>query len=74
MELTVWLSVATICVLGAMSPGLSLAVVVRNTVHGSPAQGLATAIGHGAGVGVYAFLTAAGLAVVITRSPALRPR
>ena len=39
MELTVWLSVATICVLGAMSPGPSLAVVVRNTVHGSAAQG-----------------------------------
>ncbi len=71
MELTVWLSVATICVLGAMSPGPSLAVVVRNTVNGSAAQGVATAIGHGVGVGIYALLTAAGLAVVIARSPAL---
>jgi len=71
MELTVWLSVATICTLGAMSPGPSLAVVVRNTVHGSAAQGVATALGHGAGVGIYAFLTAAGLAVLIAGSPAL---
>lgn len=71
MDLTVWLSVATICVLGAMSPGPSLAVVVRNTVTGSRAQGIATALGHGVGVGLYAFLTAAGLAVVIARSPVL---
>ncbi len=71
MELTVWLSVATICVLGAMSPGPSLALVVRNTVNGSAAQGVATALGHGVGVGIYALLTAAGLTVVIARSPAL---
>ena len=71
MELSTWLSVAAICILGAMSPGPSLAVVVRNTVAGSRALGVATALGHGAGVGLYAFLTAAGLAVVIARSPAL---
>jgi threonine/homoserine/homoserine lactone efflux protein len=71
MELTVWLSVATICALGAMSPGPSLAVVVRNTVNGSRTAGVATALGHGAGVALYAFLTATGLAVLITSSPAV---
>jgi len=65
MTFTTWLSVATICLMGAMSPGPSLAVVVRRTVRNSRTHGLATALAHAAGVGCYALLTTLGLAVVV---------
>lgn len=71
MTLATWLSVATICVLGAMSPGPSLAVVVHKTVSSSRAHGLAAAWAHAAGVGFYALMTTAGLAVLVTGNPAV---
>ncbi len=71
MSLTAWFSLATICILGAMSPGPSLAVVLKNTLVGGRSEGVKTALAHGFGVGIYAFVTAAGLAVVITGSPSL---
>lgn len=69
MTTAAWLSLATICVLGAMSPGPSLAVVLRNTLAGGRAEGVKTALAHGFGVGIYAFATAAGLAVLLAGSP-----
>lgn len=59
------------CAAGAASPGPSLAVVVRNTVSGGRAQGVLTGVGHGLGVGLYAFGAVAGVSAVIARSPAL---
>ncbi len=61
MTLTLWLSLATVCTLGAMSPGPSLALVIRNTVQGGMQRGVATAIGHGLGIALYALLVAMGL-------------
>lgn len=69
MTLAAWIPLATICILGAMSPGPSLAVVVRNTLAGGRSEGVKTAIGHSFGVGLYAFATAAGLAVLLAGSP-----
>ncbi len=69
MTLAAWFSLATICILGAMSPGPSLAVVVRNTLTGGRSEGIKTALAHGFGVGLYAFATAAGLAVLLAGSP-----
>ncbi|WP_445401868.1 LysE family translocator [Zobellella sp. An-6] len=71
MELTSWLALAAICVMGAISPGPSLAVVIRNTVRGGQGHGVATALGHGLGVGLYALITALGLALLITKTPLL---
>jgi threonine/homoserine/homoserine lactone efflux protein len=71
MEFHLWLSLAFICVMGALSPGPSLAVVVKNTLFGGAKQGYATAISHGAGVALYAALTALGIGVVIVQSPML---
>lgn len=71
MQFSVWLSIAAICLIGALSPGPSLAVVVRNTVNGGRIQGVITAVSHGMGVGLYALLTAGGLALVIVRHPVL---
>ena len=71
MDLTQWLSLATVCLLGAMSPGPSLAVVLKATLGGGSTAGYASALAHGAGVALYGLLTVAGLAVLITSSPAL---
>ena len=69
MEFTTWLALAAICLIGAISPGPSLALIIRNTVQGGRLHGVATGLGHGVGVGVYALITALGLALLITRTP-----
>ena len=60
-----WVALATVFMLGAMSPGPSLAVVLRNTMIGGRRQGVMTGIGHGIGFGIYAFLAAAGIATAL---------
>lgn len=69
MTLATWLTVVTICILGAMSPGPSLAIVLKQTLTGGRRNGMITAVTHGLGVGLYAFLSILGLAAVITTSP-----
>lgn len=69
MPLSLWLSLATICTLGAMSPGPSLALVLRHTLGGGRAPGVTAALSHALGVGVYALLTVWGLAALIVRLP-----
>ena len=69
MELTAWLSLGTICIFGAMTPGPSLVVVLKNTVGGGRSNGLVTALGQATGVAIYATLTVLGLAVLIQESP-----
>lgn len=71
MSLTAWLSLVIVCALGAMSPGPSLAVVVRNTIRSGRSAGVTTAIAHGLGVGVYALATALGLAAILAAEAAL---
>ncbi|ASJ75835.1 LysE family translocator [Granulosicoccus antarcticus] len=71
MTLTVWLSLFTICLLGAMSPGPSLAIVARHALAGGRKNGLATAWAHAFGIGIYAFITLIGLAVLLQQSPLL---
>ncbi len=60
-----------IFMLGAMSPGPSLAVVLRNSVSGGRQQGVETAVGHGFGYGVYAFFSALGFAAALAASDEL---
>ncbi|MDF2155346.1 LysE family translocator [Vibrio sp. CAU 1672] len=71
MTLTVWLSLFTVCLLGAMSPGPSLAMVAKHSLAGGRVNGLATAWAHALGIGIYAFITLIGLAVVLQQSPVL---
>ena len=66
MEPGAWAALATVFMLGAMSPGPSLAVVLRNTVSGGRRQGISTGIGHGMGFGIYAFLSAFGIATALS--------
>lgn len=71
MSIFEWLTLAGLCWLGAASPGPSLAVVVDQTLKGGRAQGVYTAIAHGAGVGSYALLAALGLALTLQQAPML---
>jgi len=66
-----WLTLAGICALGAMSPGPSLAVIVRHSVHGGRSQGLMAAGAHGLGIGIYALLSVLGIAAVLLAIPNL---
>jgi threonine/homoserine/homoserine lactone efflux protein len=71
MDISQWLSLLGICLLGAMSPGPSLAVVLKSTVHSGRPAGYTAAIAHGVGVALYGLLTITGLAALITQTPSV---
>ncbi|GGQ18156.1 LysE family translocator [Shewanella litoralis] len=69
MSFSAWLGLLAICCLGAMSPGPSLAMVVRHTLSGGRLHGVVCAWAHSIGIGIYALVTLLGLAVVLKASP-----
>ena len=71
MDITYWLQIAGICLLGAMSPGPSLALVIGNTLNAGRLYGVTTSLGHATGIGWWAFLTAVGVAEIIVGNPAV---
>ena len=62
MEIAALAPILVVLVLGAMSPGPSLAVLLRNTMEGGKARGVSCGLGHGIGFGIYAFVAIAGIA------------
>lgn len=60
-----WLSLFAISLVGAMSPGPSLAVVVKNTLGNGRLSGILTSWAHAFGIGFYALFTMLGLAVIL---------
>ncbi|MDE1463297.1 LysE family translocator [Spartinivicinus poritis] len=71
MEFSLWLSLVLICLLGAMTPGPSLAVVIQHTVGSSRLHGFCTAWAHALGVALYALCSLLGLSIVLQQSPLL---
>lgn len=69
MDLTAISAAAVMFILGATSPGPSLAVVLRNTMIGGRSRGLACAVGHGIGFGFYAVTVVFGLVVIMENNP-----
>ena len=72
MEPLAWeaiLTAGTFFILGATSPGPSLMVVLRNTLIGGRRQGVACAVGHGLGFGLYAGSAVFGLIVLLEQAP-----
>lgn len=59
------LGAGTVFVLGAVSPGPSLAVVLRNTMAGGRQRGVACALGHGLGFGAYAMVAVFSLIALL---------
>ena len=51
--------------MGAISPGPSLAIVIRNTISGGRIQGVMTGLGHGLGLSIYALIAVMGLSSLI---------
>jgi threonine/homoserine/homoserine lactone efflux protein len=71
MTLTTWLSLLALCLMGAMFPGASLAVVLRQTLNHSRLHGVVTGIAHVFGIGLYALLSVLGLVLLLQQSPLL---
>ena len=65
MTFFIWSQFVIVCVIGAMSPGPSLAVVIRNNINYNRVAGILTSIGHGLGIGVYATLAVFGLGLIL---------
>lgn len=71
MEFHAWVQIALVCAMGAMSPGPSLAVIVRNAATGGRLQGVMAALGHGLGIAFYAFAAVTGLGLLLLAWPPL---
>tara|TARA_B110000444_G_scaffold261318_1_gene312592 strand:- start:38560 stop:39168 length:609 start_codon:yes stop_codon:yes gene_type:complete len=69
VDITAISAAAVMFILGATSPGPSLAVILRNTMIGGRSRGLACAVGHGIGFGFYAVSVVFGLVVIMEKNP-----
>ena len=65
MDIESLLGMSFVCAMGAISPGPSLAVVLRNTISGGRTQGVMTGVGHGIGFSIYAFIAVMGLSSLL---------
>ena len=70
MSLAQWLPLALVCLLGAMSPGPSLAVVLRHSLAGGAPAGVLCGLAHGVGIFVWALLMISGLGALLVTQPA----
>ncbi|WP_165739398.1 LysE family translocator [Pseudoalteromonas sp. Z1A6] len=69
MTLAAWFSLVLVCMMGAMSPGPSLAVVLKHTMSGGMKNGMLAALSHGVGVGLYAAASLLGLGTLMAQFP-----
>ncbi len=67
-----WLSLVGICVIGAMSPGPSLAVVLQKRLQSSAGQGLVTSWSHATGIFFWALAASTTLGTLFQRFPAVK--
>ena len=65
MTLITFGQVFIVCLLGAMSPGPSMAVVIHNAIFKGRYNGILTSIGHGLGITIYATFAVLGLGLII---------
>ena len=65
MSLLIFLKIFAVCLLGAMSPGPSMVVVINNAIFKNRLNGILTSIGHGVGIGIYALFAVLGISLII---------
>jgi len=65
MSIFIWSQFALVCIIGAMSPGPSLALVIRNNINFNRIAGIMTSIGHGLGIAVYATMAVFSLGLIL---------
>jgi len=68
VTLELWLLLAMTLLAGAMSPGPSVALVLRTAITHGRSSALAVALAHGVGIFVYALAVVLGLAALIQSS------
>jgi len=71
MSIFVWFQFVLVCTIGAMSPGPSLALVIRNNINYNRLAGIMTSIGHGLGIAVYATMAVFGLGLILQANHSL---
>ena len=65
MTILLFAKITIVCLLGAMSPGPSMVVVINNAIYKNRINGILTAIGHGFGIRIYAFFAVLGIGLII---------
>lgn len=69
LSLADWILLTGVCLLGAMTPGASLAVVTRHTLLGGPRAGARAGIAHACGIALWALASVTGLALAFMALP-----
>ena len=65
MSTITFLQIFFVCLLGAVSPGPSMVVVINNAIFKNRYHGILTSIGHGIGIGIYALFAVVGIGIAI---------
>ena len=60
-----WVQFAAICLIGAMSPGPSMAFIIRNSIKYGRISGILFSLGHAFGIGIYATVSVLGLQFIL---------
>ena len=68
MDLVLISQIIIVCLLGAMSPGPSMVVVINNAITKSRVNGIIAAIAHGIGIAIYALFAVLGIGLIIQTS------
>ncbi|MBI62432.1 MAG: hypothetical protein CL775_00050 [Chloroflexi bacterium] len=71
MTTFLWIQLIITCLLGAVSPGPSLLLIVKNSISYGKTNGIITGIAHGLGIFIYAVLTILGIAFLYAKYPLL---
>ena len=69
MTLLLLFQIIIVCLLGAMSPGPSMVVVINNAITKSRVNGIIAATAHGIGIAIYALFAVLGIGLIIQTSP-----
>ena len=65
MSIIIFIKILIVCLLGAVSPGPSMVVVMNNALFKNRFHGILTSLGHGFGIGMYALFAVLGIALII---------
>ena len=68
MTFFLWSQFAIVCLLGAISPGPGLALIIRNSINFNRMSGIIASIAHGLGICVYAIVTVIVLEFILKNS------
>ena len=60
-----WVQFAAICLIGAMSPGPSMALIIRNSIKYGRISGILFSLSHAIGIGIYATVSVLGLQFIL---------